>query len=380
MKIAFDGQLLLDKEKTGIAWNAHNLILELAKLPENECILQCFTCRGDRQMQRLDPYRKAGCRVECCSWFSHELYKLLSLVLPLPRHLLFRTKPDMTQFFNFQIPSGVKGKRIVFIHDMAYRSCPQTVRTKTRFWLRLSMKSSCRRADHLITVSEFSKKEIVRYLKVVPEKITVVPNAVDHTIYHPRYTKEQITNVQARYGIEGEYILYLGTIEPRKNLERLIDAYAALCRQKQEVPVLVLAGRKGWMCADIYQKAQQLQKKGKILFPGYIRQKDSPVLMCGAKLFVFLSLYEGFGMPLLEAMACGTPVLASAAASMPEIAGNAAAIVDPENVAGISRAIRKLLEDDAYRETCRQMGLKRAAGYTWEASAALLQEVYRFLN
>lgn len=376
MKIALEAQLLLGKERTGIAWNAHNLILELAKDPENECTLQYFKSRR-AALSALEEYQKAGCRIECCGWFSYTLYKLLWLVLPVPYRWFFRTKPDVTQFFNFAVPPGVRGKRVVFIHDMAYLVCPQTVGRKTRIWLELCMKRSCRHASHIVTVSQFSKREIMRCLHIPEQKITVVPNAVDTAVYHAGYTENQIKKARDRYGIAQNYFLYLGTIEPRKNLERLLDAYAKLCREKPDAPQLVLAGRKGWLCDGIYEKARSLHLGDKVLFTGYVRQQDSPALLCGAKAFVFPSLYEGFGMPPLEAMACKTPVITSNVTSLPEVTGDAALLVNPKSKQEIYRAMKRLLEEESIQERCRKLGAERAKQYTWEKSAKMLLDVYR---
>lgn len=376
MKIAFDGNLILKGNKTGIAWNAHHLLLELAKYPENECTIQYFKSRA---ADRLEIYRKAGCRTDCCRWMWPFMYKLMLTVFPVPYHVFFPAEPDIMQYFNFIVPPGARGTRAVWIHDMAYKSCPDTVKPKTRLWLELHMDRSCRYADHILTVSEFSKKEIMRYLPVPEERISIVPNAVDHSVYHTGYTPKQIQAVRDRYGISKDYFLYLGTIEPRKNLKRLIGAYAKLCRTRKQVPQLVLAGEKGWMCADIYRKARESVPEHKIVFPGYVRQKESAVLMCGAQAFVFPSLYEGFGMPLLEAMACGTPVITSNTASLPEVAGGAGLMVDPGCEREICRAMGRLLDDAPYREALRVRGLERAAQYTWAKSAELLMDVYRRL-
>lgn len=381
MKIAFDGQLFLKGNKTGIAWNAHNLILELAKYPENECVIQCFTLGySAKQLRRLEEYKRMGCRVDCCRWFRNTWYKLIQTMFPTPYCLFFRMDAEITQFFNFTIPPGVKGKRAVFIHDMAYKSCPDTVRKKTRLWLEMSMKKTCRRAEHILTVSEFSKQEIVRYLSVPETYISVVPNAVDHTVYHADYTEKQIQKMLDRYGITREYFLYLGTIEPRKNLERLIAAYAKLCRRRKQAPLLVLAGKKGWLCERIYQSAVRYGLEKRILFTGYIRQADSPLLICGAKAFVFPSLYEGFGMPVLEAMACGTPVITSNTTALAEVAKGAALLADPLCTDGICRAMERMLDDEGYREALRTAGLQRAANYTWANSAQLLMDVYKKLQ
>lgn len=377
MEIAFDGQLLLKGEqKTGIAWNAHNLILELAKYPENQCIIQCF---HSRSLERLDRYRKAGCRAVCCRRFSHTAYKLLWLVFPVPYRFFFRTRPDITQFFNFTVPPGVYGRRVVFVHDMAYRSCPRTVSRKVRLWLKMSLKKSCRHADHIVTVSEFSKREIIKYLQIPQKQVSVIPNAVDHGIYHAGYTKRQIQKALDKYGICQEYFLYLGTIEPRKNLERLIGAYERLCRENTHAPLLVLAGARGWLCDGIYKKARNSPVRDKILFTGYVEQEDSPVLMCGAKAFVFPSLYEGFGMPPLEAMACGTPVIASNTTALPEVVKDAGILADPQSEEEICQAMEMLLYDEAAAQKYRMRGLQRAGEYTWERSARMLMDVYQGL-
>ena len=381
MKIAFDGQLLLNEEKTGIAWNTHNLVLELLKYPENTCTLQWFReGRTNRQLGSLNVYRQAGCRIECCSRISHTLYKLLWMVVPVPYRLLFRTKADITQFFNYAVPPGAHGKRVTFFHDMAYRSYPHTVSRRTKIWLRLCMKRSCRHADHIVTVSAFSKSEILKYLKVKEDQITVIPCAVDHTIFHPGYAKEQIRKVCKKYGIRQEYFLYMGTIEPRKNLERLIGAYARLCSKYRHVPQLVLAGKKGWLCKGIYKKVRELKLERRVLFTGYVAQEDSPLLLCGAKAFLFPSLYEGFGIPPLEAMACATPVIVSNAASLPEVTGDAGLLVDPESEEAICSAMERMLHDQACREALCKAGLERAGKYTWERSAAMLMEVYKKLG
>ena len=376
MKIAFNGDLLLKPNKTGIAWNAHNLLMELVKYPEHDWMIQCFHRSVD---DRPDLYRQAGFQTQCCRQMGDSMYKLLQMIVPLPYSFFFSGQPDITQFFNFVIPPGVKGKRVVWIHDLAYQSCPDTVRRKTRLWLKMNMKRTCLRADHILTVSNFSKREIMRHLHVQKDKIRVIPHAVDHSVYHTNYDTKQIRTARKTYGIEKDYFLYLGTIEPRKNLIRLIDAYEILCRKRKSVPQLVLAGGEGWMCGNIYKKVHRSAFRKKIIFTGYVNQKDSPALMCGAKAFLFPSLYEGFGMPPLEAMACGTPVITSATTSLPEVVGNAGIKVNPECVEEISKAMLRILDDPDCREKLITRGLQRAANYTWGKSAALLLEVYRNL-
>lgn len=202
---------------------------------------------------------------------------------------------------------------------------------------------------------------------------------MNHEEFHADYPTEQIQEAIRRYHINEKYFLYLGTIEPRKNLERLIKAYAKLVSRHKDVPQLVLAGGKGWYYDDIFQMIDTCHLKEQVVFTGYVDQKDSPLLMSGAMAFVFPSLYEGFGMPPLEAMACGTPVITSKTSSLPEVVGDAGILVDPENVDEICEAMEKMMIEPAYRETLRLKGKKRADKFTWQKSAEQLMTVYRKL-
>lgn len=378
MKIAFDGQLFLKGNKTGIAWNAHNLIMELAKYPENECVIQCFS-KGysQEQLQNLHVYENAGCKVETCEWFRNVIYRLLWNFIPIPHRIFFREEPDITQFFNFVVPPGVRGRKITIIHDMGYKACPETVNRKTRDWLKLSLKKSCKHADHIITDSEFSKQEIIKYLGVNSQKITVVPCAVNHEEFRTDYSAEKIEEVKNKYHIDEKYFLYLGTIEPRKNLERLIKAYAELVNRRQNVPQLVLAGGKGWYYDSIFQMVDTCHLKEKVIFTGYVEQKDSPLLMSGAIAFVFPSLYEGFGMPPLEAMACGTPVINFKNNITSGVVGDVGILIDPEDIEELSDAMEQMMDNEELREKLKKAGQKRAAKFTWKKSAEILMDVYR---
>lgn len=386
MKIAFDGQLFLKGNKTGIAWCAHNLIEELNKIEGNECTINCFTFHyPEERLKQMEPYEKAGCKIQKCTWFHDVLYKLLWSILPVPYGIFFKEKPDITQFFNFVIPPGVKGKKVTIIHDMAYKACPETVRKKTRYWLELNLARSCKRADKIITVSEFSKKEIIKYLGVAEDKIAVVPNGVNQEIYHNRYTETEVEQVKKKYNIEGPYFLFLGTLEPRKNIEGMIKAYAELyhrteAAKRADLPKLVLAGGKGWMYDTIFQKVRELSLEKQVIFTGYIESPEAPVLMKGATAFVFVSFYEGFGMPPLEAMACGTPVISANCTSLPEVIGDAGILADPYSVTEMSQAMEKIWLNEEMREELRQKGMERAQTYTWEKSARMLEEVYRELG
>lgn len=362
MKIAFDSQLFLKGNKTGIAWCADNVIREMAKLPEYECQCDFFALGHDeKQIDNVRVYEKLGVKLNPCKWFNNVIYKLIWPIIPIPYSWFFGKDRDVTIFFNFIVPPGVKGKKVAVVHDMAYKACPETVNTKTRKWLELTLKKSCDRADLIVTVSEFSKKEIIKYLGVPEEKIIVMPNGVDLDLYHPNYPEEEVSRCKEKYHIDREYFLYLGTLEPRKNLVNLVKAYGLLKDElKENAPKLVLAGGKGWYYESIFETVEELGLKQDVIFTGYVPEEDVPLLMNGAKAFVFPSLYEGFGMPPLEAMACGTPVIVSNTTSLPEVVGDAGVLVDPEDVEGIAKKLKSI------EYSTVKKGILRSKQYAWK--------------
>ena len=371
MKIAVDGQVFFEEQKTGIGWLAHNVICCMPSIDKTDEIqLNCFTLGGNRKRQYLvEQYREYGIQNKKCGWFHGGIYSRIWKILPIPYWFFFGRDTDITVFFNYIIPPGVKGKKIAFVHDMAYRAYPATVEKRTRAALEKSLEHTCRIADRIITISQFSKTEIMKYMGVDEKKIDVIRLGVDSRYYHPNYRQVDIQTAKLKYGVPDEYFFYQGTIEPRKNLERLIRAYGLLYQRNRDVPALVLAGKKGWLYDEIFRAVTELQLEKKVLFLGYIDIKDIPKLMCGAVAFVYPSLYEGFGLPPLEAMSCGTPVIASNAASIPEVVGDAGILVDPKNEEEIADALGRICTDSQLGKQLRNAGLQRAKEFSWEESA-----------
>lgn len=377
MKIAFESQLFLKGEKTGIAWSADNIIKELAFKESCQCNYFSFGYRTDQQ-SKVKKYEKYGVKGCNCAWFHDILYKLVWPIIPIPYSWFFRKRTDVTQFFNCVVPPGVSGKSIVIVHDMAYKVCPETVRLKTKRWLQLTLRRSCRRADAIVTVSESSKRDIIRYLGIEPEKITVMPNGVDLRFFHNNYKRDEIESLKKKYRMAEDYFLYLGTLEPRKNIPLLLQAYKRLTEDRLniKVPQLVLSGGKGWLYDSIFNTVKELCLEEKVLFTGYLAKDEVPLIMCGAKAFVFPSKYEGFGMPPLEAMACGTPVITSNTSSLPEVVGDAGLLINPESVEEIYLAMKEIIMNNELSEALAQKGLERARLYTWKNSAEILHELY----
>ncbi len=386
MKIAFDMQPVLHSNKSGVGYNEHGLIMEMMKRhPEHRYLLEYFAWNNAAQKAAvIEEYENTSSEKSVCRWFPGSAYRFLSALIWLPYQIFFSKKRDLTHYFNYFIPPGVQGKKIVTIHDMAFKVYPETVRKKTAVFLKLGLKKSIRRADHIITDSEFSKAEIQRFFSVAPEKITVVPCGVDTEYFHSNYDDRLKKQVRDKYHIYSEqYLLFLGNVEPRKNLQRLVRAYRGyidkLLAQRPEAPIppLVIAGGKGWLYDEIFEEVQQSAYEKQYIFTGYIEEEDLPILMAGAALFCFPSLYEGFGMPPLEAMACGTPVLTSDGSSLAEVVGDAAYTVNPLDEQQIADGIWDMMESEELRRQYQRKGIERAKKFSWEEAAEKLYQVYQ---
>lgn len=376
MKIAFDALPLVSERITGIGWCEAGQTTKMAELyPDNEYVYNFFASHDDIKNERIKQFLNTGIKTNTAN-FSGYLYRLISNFLPLPYCKFFGSDCDITHFFNYIVPPEVRGKSVVTVHDMVYKAFPETVRARTKYMLDTGLKKSMKRADLIVTDSEFSKSEIVKYFPEYRDKIRVVPCGVDLNKFHPCTDNDKIERVKKDFETGEEYFLYLGTIEPRKNLERLIEAYAEFVKNTDNPPNLVLAGAKGWLCDSICEKAEKLGIEKHVIFTKYVPSEDINALMCGALAFVFPSIYEGFGMPPLEAMACGVPVLASGEASLPEVTGNSAVIVDAYSVNSISEGLGRIYSDKNLRERLSREGLERSEKFTWDKSAEILYKVY----
>ncbi len=378
MKIAFDALPLISERMTGIGYCQAGQIQALMALhPEEQYIMQFFaTGDGGEKRKRLTRYEEARAEIRQgkCSGY---LYRLLSNFLPIPYNKFFGNDADITHFFNYIVPPKVSGKTIVTVHDMVYKAFPETVRGRTRYMLETGLKRSMKRADLIVTDSQFSRSEILKYFPQCEEKLRVVPCGVDRTRFHPVDNPVRIEETTKSLGIDREYFLYLGTLEPRKNLRRLAVAYNEFRKGKAEYPCLVLAGGKGWLNEDLMKAIKELDLESDIKIVSYVPEEHICTLMSGALAFVFPSIYEGFGMPPLEAMACGVPVLTTHTASLPEVVGDSALICDPYNIEQICDCLEKLYRESNLRRDLSAASLKRARMFSWENAAAILYDVYK---
>lgn len=380
MNIAFDALPLISGRMTGIGWCEAGQTSAMAKMHQEDSFFYNFFSRkdDDEKLERLKPFSAyISPNIARASGYA---YRMASNFLPIPYKHFFGKNADITHFFNYIAYPGVSGKVVITVHDMVYKTFPETVRARTKYMLDTGLKRSMKRADMIVTDSEFSKSEILKYFPKHEDKLFVVPCGVDLEKFKPCENPEIIPEVKKSLGIDGEYFLYLGTLEPRKNLERLIRAYNILAQKRRKnLPKLVLAGGKGWLYDGIFALVNSLGLEDMIIFTKYVPSEHMNPLMCGALAFVFPSIYEGFGMPPLEAMACGVPVLTTAAASLPEVTGDCAVIADPYSEESIAGGLERLCDDSELRADLSIRGRKRAETFTWERSAEILYGLYKKL-
>lgn len=375
MNISIDIEPLLSGNRTGIGFYQTDILQELFLIDKkSEYTLNFFALRNSSEKINRAKELFGERKLSICNYFSSGLAKKIWLILPLPYRLFFREKADVSCFFNFTVPPFARGKKLVVIYDTVIKDFPETMSRKTKFVLGATLSRSIKRADKIVTISEFSKNCIMRHYGVSEEKISVIPCGFKEDMFNTAWSDEIVQRTVSEYGINKDYLLYLGTLEPRKNIERIVEAYAMLRKEHREYPKLVLAGGKGWLYNTIFERVKTLDIEGDVIFTGYVKDEDVPLLMKGAMAFCFPSLYEGFGMPPLEAMACGTPVITSNCSSIPEVVGDAAIMVDPYNVNELYQAMRKIVGDSELREKLSRKGLERCRLFSWKTSAKLFLE------
>ena len=296
-------------------------------------------------------------------------------VIPFPRlwtHLRLSwemlLRPPDALFVPAHVLPPVRPRRtVVTVHDLGYLYHPEAHTRFARWYLDLSTRWNARVATQVIADSEATRRDLIRFYHTPATKIVVVYPGVGRE-FAPVTDAAARRAARERYGLPEGYILYVGTLQPRKNLARLVQAFAMLC-QNTAAPDLVIAGKKGWLYDEIYRQVSVLGLERRVHFPGYVAQDDLPALLSGARCFALPSLYEGFGLPVLEAMACGTPVVCSNVSALPEVAGDAALLVDPTDTAALAEALRVAALDEGRRQRLIAAGRAQAARFSWERCA-----------
>lgn len=366
MRIAIDIRCLMEKQYSGVGTYALHLIQEILRQDQkNEYILFCHSAHK----REVPGFHFPNVRI-----VKHHIpNKLLNFSLKFFHKPYLDTLAggaDIIFFPNIQFTSvSPQCKMITTIHDLSFERYPEVFSFKSRFWHRaIDVKKLARRSDAIIAVSEHTKRDLVELYKIPEEKINVIYSGISDT-YGRVEDRETLERVRKKYCLPKEFILYLGNIDPRKNIENIISAYIGLDSffQRSKEKHLVIAGAP----LEKSQKIFQLMKKRKdtIHYIGYVDENDKAALYSLADIFVYPSLYEGFGFPPLEAIACGTPTITSYAASLPEVLHDSVIFIDPYNINDTQRAVQTLLEDEKIRHRLRDRGMKRLRQFQWSETA-----------
>ncbi len=281
---------------------------------------------------------------------------------------------DVFHGTNYCVPVFASCPTVVTIHDLSLWSQAQSHLASNVQRGKRRIPIMARRANMIIAPSEATKQEIIKHLRISPEKIRVVHEAAREKM--KPLPPSEYEPILKKYDIQTPYILYTGTIEPRKNLIKLIQAYNEVLKHTEHQPQLVLCGGRGWLEEEVFEQVAELKLQRMIKFTGYVPDEDLPALYSAAEVFVYPSIYEGFGLPPLEAMACGAAVISSNSSSLPEVVGEGGIQVDPQNREELAGAIAALLTDVEQRENFRRAGIERAKFFSWERAAHETQAVY----
>jgi glycosyltransferase involved in cell wall biosynthesis len=299
-----------------------------------------------------------------------------TLHIPLPAELLMGW-PELIHGPDFVLPPALFARRIVTIHDLAYLTFPDCAQPGIVEYLSAEVPRALRAADHIIAVSRRTSLDLVELLRVAPRRVSVIYPGVD-PMFTPEADPRAVSEILRRYDLAQPLILAVGTLEPRKNYERLIEAFAAAAEESGGPRQLVFAGKQGWRYEGIFAAARREARRAeRIRFLGYVEDSELPALYHSAAALAMPSLFEGFGLPVIEAMASGTPVVCSTGGALPEIAGSAALIVAPEDVAGLRDALVSACRDQALRARLTGEGISHARLFSWETAAQQHFQLYQ---
>ncbi len=376
MRIAIDARPCATPVMTGIGVYTLQLIRRLPQVdPATTYVAWYLNARALlRPWRRTRLFPPARNLVEAGTPLPASWFERASLRYELPRVEWF-ARFDVLFAPNFVPPPTGTGRLVLTVHDLAFAKYPETAPLMTRRWL-ARLERALGQAAEVIVVSEATRIDLLDRYPIPAERVTVVPHGVDHRVFRPA-PDEEVTRVRGKFRLHGDYLVFVGGIEPRKNLPALVRAFSRVPGR----PGLVIAGSgvpwnpEGWDALRPQLEALSSEVRGRITFTGYVSEEDKVALLGGARGLVLPSRYEGFGLPVLEAMACGTPVLTSEVSALPEIAGDAALLVDPEDEEAIADGMRRILEDDELSARLRESGLAQAAAFSWDRTAHLTAAV-----
>ena len=364
MRIAIDARKLRDY---GIGTYVRNLLRYLSRIDRStEYVL---LCRGEDCAIEGELGENFRAVVEEAPAYS--VREQISVPIALRREGV-----DLFHAPHYVLPPLTPCKSVVTIHDCIHLRFPQYLPNRLGYaYARAALWTAAHRSDRVLTVSEASKRDILRYFRVPPSKIDVIYNAIDER-FGEMPADEEVARVRERYQLDDPFVLYAGNIKPHKNLERLIESFHTLRRGGFEQVKLLIIGDEISKYATLRRAVHKYKLHKHVRFFGFVPPQTLAALYRLAAVFVFPSLYEGFGLPPLEAMASGTPVITSNVSSLPEVVGDAAILIDPYEADAIADAMRRVLTDPALRASLRERGLARVREFSWERSIARVREIY----
>jgi glycosyltransferase involved in cell wall biosynthesis len=377
MRVLIDARPALDPRRTGVGVYTQQILRHLPNA-DPSIDYTAWYLRSPRHLRSRRNFERAHLPNlhEHASLFPAPLFGPLTVRTGVPR-LEWTVDFDMMLATNFLPPSTASDDVVLVVHDLAYEHLPETAPHMNERWRRLFDRWVAK-ARHVIVPSTSTKSDLVATHPVLPERVSVIPLGIDASAVTPA-PSDAVDAACRRFGVERPYVLFVGGLEPRKNLDGLIRAFAML---GPDVRLVIAGGPVRWDP----ENARRLDKtiaelspatRARVVRTGYVREREKVALLTGATILAYPSLYEGFGLPVLEAFAVGVPVLTSNVSSLPEVAGDAAVMVDPHDPAAIASGIAQLIEDDDLRAMLSAAGLVRAASFPWEATARATAAVLR---
>lgn len=368
--IGIDASRANARERTGTEWYSYHLIQALKKIQVPGLEYALYAKEPLRDGLEEFP---TGWNGKVLHWRGRRFWNQLRLSWELWRHpvdLFFQ--PTHT------LPLFPPRRSVTTLHDIGFERLPKLYRPAELRYHRYSARLAVGRADRILTVSEFSRREILERYRLPPERVTVTPLAIDPARYHPAIPEEDKEAVLSKYRLSRPFLIYVGRIEEKKNVSTLIRAFA-LFKSRRGVgdPVkLLLVGSPGFGIERIRKEIAAARLERDVAMPGYVPESEMPALIAAARLLLLPSWYEGFGLPILQAQACGTPVVAAEAGSMPEVGGNAALYPKPDEPEAIAQAMRTLMDESATWERFRALGLENVRRFSWDRTARLTMNAF----
>jgi glycosyltransferase involved in cell wall biosynthesis len=363
----------ITRKKAGVGTYAKNLIEELIRIHPRPHLF--VLAQDDDQELNFAGHKNVTMLRVSAKWFRILPLRVLleQAFLPL---LLLKNRIDVLHSLHYSFPLVRFGtKQVVTVHDMTFFSMPEVHEFIKIKYFRFFIRAAARLADRIVFVSHSTSRDCLDRLGPLHGSCSVI-HLGKSDAFHPGLDPVQVQQVRDKYGLQANYVLYIGTIEPRKNLANLIRAFGSISQQHPGL-LLTIAGMKGWMYDDLQEIIVRLKLESRVIFTGFVPEDDKPFLIAAARAFAYPSLYEGFGIPVLEALACGVPTLTSNVSSLPEVAGDAALLVDPRNVESISSALERLLSDNVLRDRLRTESITQAAKFTWAKTAEETLHAYQ---